>query len=142
MRTAISRPDPVAVYYLATPLFAAADFLFGLPVRVAGLAVPWQRGVYYAVVLLLGILCRVRPGAVPWVGMAESSVNLFLLLLGILLPLWSLPEALLAGGPLQAGLGPLAAANALVAGTALVVSFHRNQRAALGRGGITKASKW
>lgn len=42
---------------------------------------------------------------------------------------------LVAGAPLQGGLTPAAAGNALLAGGALVVSFHRHERAALGRDG-------
>jgi hypothetical protein len=93
----------IAGYYLATPAFAAADLVFGLPVRVAGLAEPAHRLAYYAVVFALGLLCRYRPGSAPFVGMTESSVNLLLLLVAILLPIWSLPEALASGAPVSAG---------------------------------------
>lgn len=122
----------VAGYYLATPLFAVVDLAAGAPVRVSGVLPGWGRGAYYAVLLLLGFLCRARPAATPWVGMAESSVNIFLLLLGILLPVWSMTDAVLAGAPLRGGLTPAAAGNALLAGGALVMSFHRHKRAALG----------
>lgn len=124
----------LAGYYLATPIFAVVDAAAGAPVRVSGFLPGWGRAAYYAALLVLGLLCRARPAAAPWVGMAESSVNLLLLLLGILLPVWSMTDAVLAGGPMEgAGLTPLAAGNALLAGGALVVSFHRHQRAALGR---------
>lgn len=125
----------VVGYYLATPFFAAVDLAVGAPVRVSGVLPGGGRAAYYAVLLVLGLLCRARPGATPWVGMAESSVNLLLLLLGILLPIWSMTDAVLAGGPMAGGLTPATAANALLAGGALVVSFHRHQRAALGAGG-------
>jgi hypothetical protein len=54
---------PTSLYHLATPLFALLDFGWDLPVRVAGLGASRQRGAYYVVLLLLGLLCRVRPGA-------------------------------------------------------------------------------
>lgn len=126
----------VAGYYLATPVFAVADLGLGIPVRVADVLPVGPRVAYYAAVFALGLLCTARPGATPWVGMAESATNLLVLLLSILLPIWSLGDALASGAPLAAGLTGIAAANALLSGTALVVSFHRHQDAALrGRGG-------
>ncbi len=119
-----------SLYYLATPLFAALDFGWDLPVRVAGLSVSWQRVAYYGVLVLLGVLCRARPTAGPWVGMAESSVNLFLLLLSILLPIWSMPEAVLAGETPEPLMGGVALANAVLAGFVLVASFQRSRMAA------------
>jgi hypothetical protein len=131
--------NPIVAYYLATPAFAVADLVFGVPVRLAGIADAAHRLVYYVVVFSLGILCRLRPTTAPFVGMAESTVNLLVLLLSILLPIWSLPDAVLSGAPLDGGLTGMALGNALLSGTALVVSFHRSQAAAarqlLGRGG-------
>ena len=123
----------VAGYYLATPLFAVADLGFGLPVRVAGILPEPGRLAYYGAAFALGLLCRARPVATPWVGMLESAANLTLLLLSILIPIWTLPDAVLSGAPLQAGLTPAAAANALLAGSALTVSFRRNEADALRR---------
>jgi hypothetical protein len=129
--------DPLTAYYLATPAFAVLDVVANAPIRISALQSPAHRFAYYGVVFLLGMLCRARPRAAPWVGMLESSANLFLLLLGILLPIWSLPEAVAAGGSIQAGLEGTTAANALLVGGALVLAFHRNRLAAakaLGRG--------
>jgi hypothetical protein len=64
------------------------------------------------------------------VGIAESSVNLLLLFIGILLPIWSLPDQLLTGAPVDTGFSTIKVVNALLSGTALVVSFHRHQAAA------------
>jgi len=123
----------VSGYYLATPLFAGLDLGLGLPIRVAAILPESGRLAYYAAAFALGLLCRARPVATPWVGMLESAANLTLLLLSILVPIWSLPDAMMSGAPLQAGLTPAAAANALLSGVALVASFHRNEAAALGR---------
>ena len=89
-------------YYLATPLFAVMDLGLGLPVRVAGILPEPGRLAYYAAAFALGLACRARPSATPWVGMLESAANLTLLLLSILIPIWSLPDAVLSGAPLQA----------------------------------------
>ena len=119
--------DLLTSYYLATPLFALLDLAVGASVRVSALQSSGHRLAYYGALFLLGLLCRFRPRAAPLVGMLESSLNLFLLLLGILLPIWSLPDVVAAGGSLQAGLDGLSAANALLVGGALVLSFHRNR---------------
>ena len=122
--------DLLTAYYLATPLFAVLDGVAGVPIRISALQLPAHRFAYYGVVFLLGMLCRARPRFAPWVGMLESSANLLLLLLGILLPIWSLPDAVAAGGSLQAGLDGMSAANALLVGGMLVLAFHRNRLAA------------
>ena len=124
----------LAGYYLATPAFAVADLGFGAPVRLAQVVPPGGRLAYYAAVFALGFLCVARPRAAPWIGMLESSANLLILLLGILLPIWSLSDAVLSGTPFVAGgLTPTGAVNALVSGGALTLSFRRNQATALGR---------
>ena len=122
--------DLLTAYYLATPVFVVLDVMAGAPIRISALHSPAHRFAYYGVVFLLGMLCRARPRLAPWVGMLESSSNLFLLLLGILLPIWSLPDAVAAGGSLQAGLDGMSAANALLVGGTLVLAFHRNRLAA------------
>lgn len=120
----------IVLYYLVTPAFAVADLVFHAPVRVAGLSDPGYRLAYYAVVFALGILCRARPGATPFVGIAESTVNLLLLFVAILLPIWSLPDQLLSGAPVNTGFSGIKVVNAVLSGTALVVSFHRHEAAA------------
>lgn len=128
----------VAGYLLATPLFAVLDLGLGLPVRVATILPESGRLAYYAGVFALGLLCRVRPEATPWVGMLESASNLTLLLLSILLPIWSLPDAVASGASGQVGLTPAGVVNALIVGLALVASFHRHEAAALGQRGRSR----
>jgi hypothetical protein len=119
--------DPLVGYYLATPLFAIADLGFGMSVRVAGLEEPWHRGVYYAVAFGCGALCRLHPSATPWVGMLESSASLLLLLLSVLLPIWSLPEAAASGAPLTLPYDMQSLVNTLISGTALIWAFQRSR---------------
>lgn len=126
-------------YYLATPVFAVVDMGLGLPVRVAPLVPEGGRLAWYAGAFALGLLARARPGAAPWVGMLESAANLTVLLLSILLPIWSFPLADPAVGPVQVGLTPEGAANALISGTAMIASFRRSEAAALGRGGRSRS---
>lgn len=119
----------ITVYYLATPIFAVVDFAAHWPVRVAGLATPGWRWAYYAALMVLGLLCRAWPRWAPVVGMAESAANLLLLLLSILLPIWSLPDQVLAGGAVTGVAGGPQIANLALAGSMAIVSFKRNEAA-------------
>lgn len=124
--------DPLVLFYLATPLFAALDAVAGWPVRVAALPGDGWRWFWYGVLLLLGLLCRARPRLAPLVGMTESSVNLTFLFLSILLPIWGMPSGELeAAGPVA--FGPVRIVNVLLSGGALILAFQRSQ-AELGRG--------
>jgi len=114
-------------YYLATPLFAVADFVMGAPVRLSGVEDPAMRAAYYVGLMLLGVAARARPAWAPLSGMVESSVNLFLLLVGILLPIWSLPDAWAAGQDPAVGLDATGMINAMISGSVLVFSFRVNQ---------------
>lgn len=116
-------------YYLATPVFAALDLLADAPVRAAGLGGPAWRWGYYVILLVLGLLCRARPAWAPAVGMTESAFNLVLLLLSILLPIWSLPDAVLAGGPTVVPAGPVELVNVALSGSVAILSFKRSERA-------------
>lgn len=117
--------DPVLLYLLATPLFAAVDAVFGWPVRVAGIGGVPGRLFYYGAVLLLGLVCWRWPRATPLVGMGESAANLTLLFLSVLLPLWDASAVLEGGGPRV--VTPVGLANLVLVGGALVVSFQRSQ---------------
>lgn len=122
-------PRGLTLYYLATPLFVAVDLALGAPIRVAGLGAPEWRYGYYAVIFGLGVLCHLRPRLAPLVGMAESSVNLLLLLLSVLLPIWDLPLQAAAGGSAELGFDAARVWNVAIVGAALVISFKRSERA-------------
>lgn len=123
-----------AYYLLATPAFALLDVGGGPALRVPGLPGLLPRMGYYALLLLLGWIALRSRRAAPWVGMGESVVNLFLLFLSILLPIWSLPELVLAeggGGAADAGLStPVSLVNAALSGSVLIWSFHAHKREA------------
>lgn len=121
-------------YYLATPLFVLVDVYVSAPIRVAALGdSPW-RWAYYAGALGCGVVCRLRPGWAPAVGMVESATNLFLLVLGILLPIWSLPDDLLAGRPLTGPFDEVGILNFLLSGAVFIGAFHRSQASFLAAG--------
>ncbi len=125
----------VEAYYLATPLFFAADLGMGLSIRVSALGDPGLRYLYYAFALGCGIVTRTRPRVAPFVGIAESSINVLLLVLSIMLPVFQLPDQLLAGEAVTMPISGLRLANVALSGTILVVSFHLHQAAILSRHG-------
>ncbi len=126
-------PGRTALYFLVgTAAFLALDLLLGAPIRVAGLPTPSARLGYYAGLGVLGVLAIRLPFLAPWLAAGESVVNLFLLFLSVLLPLWSLPEVVAAGGeptPPLTGWGIL---NLILVGGVLVASFHGGLRRAAG----------
>lgn len=128
-------------YYLATPVFAAADLLFDVPIRLATVVPVPGRIVWYLVAFALGLLVAARPGAGPWVGMIESAANLFVLLLSILLPIWSVVETADTTAAAGIGLEGTGLLNAVLSGLALVVSFQRSRAAAFRQRGRSWPSR-
>lgn len=118
-----------AWFLLATPAFALLDLAGGPALRVAGLTGAGPRLGYYVLLVILGLFMLRAPRLAPWLGMGESVANLFLVLLSILLPIWTLPEVVDAGGSLEeAGLlTPARLVNALLAGGVFIWSFHLNR---------------
>jgi len=119
------------VYYWATPLFVAVDALWGISVRASFLPRMEQRLVYYLFCLCCAWACQAAPGKAPWVGMGESAVNVFLLILGVMLPILSLPDAVLAGTASPELMTPGRLVNVMLSGSMLILSFHRSQAAAV-----------
>jgi hypothetical protein len=96
---AMSSQRLLAAYYLlGTLAFVVLDLWIGTSIRVPGLEGNGIRWGYYGGLLLMGGLALRFPPTAPWIGMGESVVNLVLILLSILLPIWSLAEVLEAGG--------------------------------------------
>lgn len=88
-------------YYLLTPLFVIADLWFDWTFRVSGLMQPNHRLAYYGFCLLCGLASYFAKRYTPLIAIAESSVNLLILLLGVMLPiiqLGDLPESTTAAG--------------------------------------------
>lgn len=114
-------------YYWVTPLFFLLDWVWGVSVRASFL--PGElRLAYYVLCLACAAVIQREPEAAPYVGLGESALNLFLLMLSILLPIWQLQDAMLEGGggitaPMTGG----RVINVMLSGTMLVVSFQRSQ---------------
>ncbi len=116
-------------YSLGTLAFAALDWILAAPIRAAFLHAPNQRVLYYAALVGLGFVCRAKPTWAPVVGMAESSLNLLLVLLSIMLPIYALADQVEGGGAVGLPFTRITLLNVAVTGSVLIYTFHRSQRA-------------
>ncbi|MDH3732712.1 MAG: hypothetical protein OEU54_04225 [Gemmatimonadota bacterium] len=122
-----TRDGLVRLYYGLTPVFALLDLAFGVSVRAAGIPRLGWRVAYYAFALGCWLIMRRRPRWTPIVGIGESSVSLFLLIYSIMGPIFALPAAAAGDGDIAFSFGPAAIANLLLAGSVIILSFHRHQ---------------
>lgn len=113
-----------AVYYLATPLFFVADALLGVNIRIAALPDSGSRSAYYLFAFACGVVCHWRPRIAPVIGVFESSLNVLLLVLSVMLPLLELQEAVFTDEPWVAPFSAMSLGNFILSGTVLVASFH------------------
>lgn len=101
-RPATRAPSLLTAYYLASPLFACADWL-GANVRAVGLAdFPEWRAGYYVACTAIGALNVLKPAWSAPLGLLESATNILLLALSVMLPYTRLIETLADGGEPQA----------------------------------------
>ncbi|MGD8276448.1 MAG: hypothetical protein PVH00_00415 [Gemmatimonadota bacterium] len=122
----IERYRLLRLYYLATPVFFLFDVVFHAPVRAAFLPAPGQRWAYYAFCLGCGLLTWARPHWTRPVVFFESCVNLLLLCLSVLLPIWLLVDSVETSVELPS-FGPMRLVNFVLTGTVLLLAFYRNQ---------------
>jgi len=118
----------VRAYYLATPVFLIINETLGANVRVAAFEHrPALKYGYYLMCTLLGLLMLLRPAWTGILGLAESSTNITLLVVGYLTPHFEAISQLAASGQLPQS--PSAAEwflNFAISATAWAISFYRN----------------
>jgi len=129
-------------YYLGSPIFFLVSLFWSFELRTTFLTDPFHRLAYYALISGLGLLTYFRLGAGPWVALGESSLNLVLLILGILLPIYRLADQAASGQPFTL---PYSAGevllNGALAGTFFIVGFYRAQSEILRRYSIKKKDR-
>jgi hypothetical protein len=116
----------VALYYWLTPIFWILDGAFGWNVRAAALeGEPGLKLLYYLFCLGCGGAIWLWPAVTRIVGLTEASVNILLLVLGVLLPYFRLIDQLAASQAIVEPLrfGPLEALSFLFAGAIWVISL-------------------
>ncbi len=118
----------LSLAYLATPLFVLADVAAGWNVRIAPLdPFPRLKWGYYAALLGLGVWMRARPLLAPLLSLAESSVNVLMLVLGFFLPYYALAAGI--GEGRDPGAFPFGARyvlNFILSGALACAAFYRN----------------
>ena len=117
--------DWIRRYYLLTPLFIALDTLFGLTFRASGLTSPELRYLYYGFCLLCALACYWQHRYSALIAMAESSLNLLILLAGVMLPIVRLDNL---SGDMAAGLNADNLVNFLQSGGILLAVFYSAQK--------------
>ena len=90
-------PNLVAIYYWLTPAFWALDVFFGANLRTAAFEghSGWKAA-YYLFCLGCGVALWLRPAWTRLVGLTESSLNILVLILGVMVPYFQLIDRLAA----------------------------------------------
>ena len=122
------RTRPIAIYYLASPLFALLDFAFRVNLRVVFLAGhPELRVGSYLGCLVLGwAILRASQRTAALVGLTECTFNLLLLTLSVMVPLADLPARVMDGGPATNPFTPLFVANLAISSAVFLRLFYAN----------------
>jgi hypothetical protein len=120
-------------YYLATPIFFLADFLFGVSVRVAFLD-QWPAGkiVYYILAFMLGIIAWRRPQWTAQIGLIDSTTNIALIILSVAVWYFGVLDAAGAEFALPTAPSSQELLNFVLSATIAAASYIANQARALG----------
>jgi hypothetical protein len=127
-----SRLHLLQIYYLGTPVFFLLDVLWQARIRVSFVKDTSLRYAYYLFCLLCGLVSYLCPHLAALVGLFESSLNIVLLVLGALLPLYRLPEQVLRGEAADLPVTATPIVNFCLSETILVMSFRRHEAAVAG----------
>lgn len=88
---------PLVTYYVGgTPFFFLLDAVWGASIRASFLQHPWARYGYYLFCIVCGVVCWLYPRRAVLVGIGESALNITLLILGFMIPILSITEAVVA----------------------------------------------
>ena len=112
-------------YYYLTPVFLVADFLWGQSFRVAGLNDPVYRYYYYGFCLACAAFCYFTPRLSSLVTLFESSINMTILVLSIMLPIINVGNSLDAGGG-EIGISTQRLINFIFVGSLICYSFYNS----------------
>ncbi len=117
--------DALRIYYLATPLFLILHYYFDLNLRVSipGMPGGWILG-YYFVCFAGGFVAFKSNVTGALFSLVESSVNILLLMLSILLPIYTIGSNPAEGIDFSFGTAELF--HFLIVGSILLRSFYMN----------------
>lgn len=111
----------IRAYYGCTPLFLFLDLTFGIDVRIPGfLSHGSSKAFYYLFCFCCLGVTLWKPAISAFVGLLESSTNILILCLGVLLPIWTAASTLETGSIL----GPNEILKFVLAGSVCLSSFY------------------
>jgi len=119
---------PLALYSLATPFFVFCDVAWDWNFRVSFLAgYPLLKWGYYAVCLSFGLLSlRQDARFLPVMGLGESSVNILLLILSVMIPIFNLPAQVMSGEAISQPFGAMFFINFVISSVVFLYIFYTN----------------
>ena len=123
----MSRTALIQWYYRSSPLLFVLGWWWGIEVRAVFLPDLNARFGYYVFLSALGLLAHFRPSTAPFVALGESSLNLLLLLLWILIPIWDLTSAVETGDLVLPYTVGEVLVNGLLAGAFCLLGFYGSQ---------------
>jgi hypothetical protein len=113
------------IYYLSTPVFFLLHFGFDVNLRISipGAADAWLYA-YYALCFLASLVAFRNAVTGALFSLLESSVNILLLLLSVLMPIYTVGHT--SESFVTAAFGVPELLHFLIAGSILLISFYRN----------------
>jgi hypothetical protein len=119
----ISPTTILRFYYYITPIFYLLDSTWGQVFRIAGFGDPIHRLYYYGFCLLCGMVCNLKSSSSALIAIFESSVNMLVLLLSVMIPIISVGNHI-DGNLNSIGLAGQRLFNFLLTGSILICSFY------------------
>ena len=111
-------------FYLATPLFAAADWLVGLNVRTTFLeGADGLKWAWYAADAAAGLVLWRWPRHAALVGLVESGASIAWLVIGVMTRYYGVLDQVADGATTAVPFTPEAALNLVLSAAALIVSY-------------------
>lgn len=128
VRSELLSARPLLAYYLGgTPLFFLLDAGLHFSVRASFFQDPWARFGYYLFCIACGAVCWFYPKRAPLVGVGESAVNITLLIVGFMVPILSMTDAVIAdpAAPIVSPVTTQGIINFMIAGGMAWVAFQQ-----------------
>ena len=117
--------DLLRGYYAITPLLAIAEILLNVPFRVGSfISSPGGRGLYYVGCTACAVAMFRWPRSARFLSLGESSLNIGILIVGLMQPLFSISVDAIQQGTWEPSHPTASLINFLLAGSVSLISFY------------------